>query len=209
MAKNLRRHIAGTWVAAAAMLMSPAASARAEGQSKPARPPIDFNEAAERARELGRSEPSFGKYLSSEQFQLFNNCEPVTVGTAYVSLDRNPSGVPDMAAIGEHRRRIRFLMETRFRNARLLDAEERARARFSISMRGSPDDFVARASFEKVVIDLATGESAFVETYTLTALGGPGRIDPTPYAKASSMIDRFLTDYLAANADACAEPGKC
>ena len=28
-----------------------------------------------------------------------------------------------------------------------------------------------------------------------------------PEARASSMIDRFLTDYLAANADACAERG--
>jgi len=99
-------------------------------------------------------------------------------------------------------------METRFRNARLLDGEARGRARFSISMRGSPDDFVARASFEKVVIDLATGESAFVDTYVLTALGGPGRINPSPYEKASSMIDRFLHDYLRANAKACGEQGR-
>ena len=55
------------------------------------------------------------------------------------------------------------------------------------------------------MIDLATGEVAFAGTYSLVGLGGRSRIDPTPEAKASSMIDRFLTDYLAANVDACAD----
>ena len=38
-------------------------------------------------------------------------------------------------------------------------------------------------------------------------LGGRGRVDSTSVAKASILIDQFLTNYLAANADACAERG--
>lgn len=38
------------------------------------------------------------------------------------------------------------------------------------------------------MIDLATGEVAFADTYRLVGLGGRGWIDPKPEAKASSMI---------------------
>ena len=129
----------------------------------------------------------------------------MTVRTPYLSLFTDAGVEADVAAMQRTAARIRRTAETRFGNAGVLDAEARERGRFGIRIAGSPYDFDARASFEKVVIDLATGEVAFADTWGLMGLGGRGRIDATPEAKASSMIDRFLTDYLAANADACAE----
>lgn len=204
MGKDFRTYIAAA-CAAAAISTPPAAPSTAEGQS--ARPRVDFNESAERARALRRGGSRFDKRLPGERFQLFNDCEPVTVGTPNLSLFTDAGVEADMAAMQRTAARIRRMAETRFGNAGVLDAEGRARGRFGIRIAGSPDDFDARASFEKVVIDLATGDVAFADTYSLVGLGGRGRIDPTPEAKASSMIDRFLTDYLAANTDACAERG--
>ena len=166
----------------------------------PRKPTVDFNESAERAPTLRRSEPRFGKGLKGERFQLFNDCESVTVGTFDVLLFKDAGIKADLAAMQRTAARIRRTAETRFGNAGVHDAEARERSVLSIRMAGSPDDFNARASFEKVVIDLATGDVAFADTYSLVGLGGRGRIDPTPEAKASSMIDRFLTDYLAGNA---------
>ena len=89
----------------------------------------------------------------------------------------------------------------------MLDEEARERGMFRLRTTRSPDDFYARASFEKVVIDLATGEVAFANTWGFVGFGGRGRMGRTPEAKASSFIDEFLTRYLTANADACAERG--
>lgn len=206
MDKDFRRYIAAAF-AVAAISTPPAAPSRAEGQA--AQPAVDFNESAERARTLRQSEPAVGKGLRGERFQLFNDCELVTVGTIFVWLFPGV-GEADMAGLQRMQRtaaRIRRTAETRFRSAGVLDAEARERSVFSIRMTGAPDEFNARASFEKVVIDLATGEVAFADTYSLVGLGGRGRIDSTPEVKASSMIDRFLADYLAANADSCAERG--
>lgn len=200
--KDLRRYIAAAF-AAAAVSTPPAAPSRAEAQS--VRPRVDFNESAERARALRRSGARFDKRLPGERFQLFNDCEPVTVGTPNLSLFTDAGVEADMAAMQRTAARIRRTAETRFGNAGVLAAEARGRGWFGIRIAGSPDDFDARASFEKVVIDLATGEVAFTGTYSLVGLGGRGRINPTPEAMASDMIDLFLTDYLAANADACAE----
>ena len=101
----------------------------------------------------------------------------------------------------------RYCQIEEFWNAGLLDAMGRQRGWFGILIAGAPHDFIARASFAKVVIDLATGDIAFIDTWDFMGPGGHGTISPTPEAWASSTIDLFLTDYLAANADACAERG--
>ena len=200
--KDIKRYIAAA-LAAAALSTPPTAPSKAEAQS--VRPQIDFNESAERARTLRRDGSWFDTNLPGERFQLFNDCEPVTVRTPNLALFTDAGVEADLAAMQWTAARIRRTAETRFGNAGVLDAEAQERGWFGIRIAGSPEDFDARASFEKVVIDLATGEVAFADTYSLMGLGGRGRIDPTPEAKASRMIDRFLTDYLAANADACAE----
>ena len=192
-------------VAVAAIVAAGAQAASGAERKQSAWPPIDFNESAERARALRAAGESWFDRLPSDRFQLYNDCEPVTVRTPYLSLFTDAGVEADVAAMQRTAARIRRTAETRFGNAGVLDAEARERGRFGIRIAGSPYDFDARASFEKVVIDLATGEVAFADTWGLMGLGGRGRIDATPEAKASSMIDRFLTDYLAANADACAE----
>ena len=191
-------------VAATIAVGAQAASGAERGQS--ARPPVDFNESAERARTLRQGGGSwFDRYLPGERFELFNDCEPITVRTPSLSLFTDAGIEADVAAMQWTAERIRRMAETKFRNASVLEeAEGRERGRFRIRIAGSPDDFDARASFQKVVIDLATGEVAFAETYALMGLGGRGRGDATPVAKASTLIDQFLTSYLAANADACA-----
>ena len=202
MRKDIRRHIAAAF-AAAAISTPAAAPSRTERQS--AWPPVDFNESDERARTLRAGGGSWFEGLPSERFQLLNDCEPVTVKTPDLSLFTDAGIETDIAAMQGTAAWIQRTAETRFRNAGVLDADARERGRFAIRIAGSPHDFDARVSFEKVVIDPATAKVAFADTYSLVGLGGRGRIDPTPEAKASSMIDRFLTDYLAANADACAE----
>ena len=192
----------------AAISTSPAALSRAEAQS--ARPQFDFNESAERARTLladGRSQFEWELRITTKGFELFNDCEPVTVEWPKLALFSNSGIEADIAAMQSTARRIQRTAETRFRNTGVLDEEARKRGRFQIRITGSPDDFYARASFQKVVIDLATGEVAFADTWGIAGFGGRGRMDRTPEAKASSSIDQFLADYLAANAGACAERG--
>ena len=204
MGKDFRRWYIAAAFATAALSTPLATPSRADGQS--ARPRIDFNESAERARTLRQGGGSwFERYLPGERFELFNDCEPMTVGTPSLALFTDAGIEADMAAMEWTAERIRRMAETKFRNAGVLEAG--GRGRFRIRIAGSLDDFDARASFQKVVIDLATGEVAFAETYALMGLGGRGRIGPTPVAKASTLIDQFLTNYLAANADACAERG--
>ncbi len=188
--------------AAAAISMPPVASCRAEGQS--ARPRVDFNESAERARTLQRDTSPFSS-LRSKPFELFNNCEPVAVGMLRFPLFTDAGIEADMARMQRIEARILRMIETRFRYAGLLDEEAGESGRLEIRIAGSPDNFDARGAFEKVVIDLATGDVAFAATWSLSGLGGRGRIYTTPEAWASSMIDRFITDYLAVNAAACAE----
>ena len=192
-------------LAAAISTLAVAPSRVEKGQSE--RPRIDFNESAERARTLRAGGGSFFERLSSNQFQLYNDCEPVTVKAPDLSLFTNAGIEADVAAMQTASARIRRTAERRFRNAGVFDTEARERGQFRIRMTGSPYDFDARAEFEKVVIDLATGEVAFASTWALMGLGGRGRIDSTPEAKASSMIDQFLTDYLDVNSDACAARG--
>ena len=192
------------FVAAAISTLAVALS-RVEGQSE--RPRIDFNESAERAQTLRAGGGSFFERLPSNRFELYNDCEPVTVRTPDLSLFTDAGVEADVAAMERTSARIRRTAETRFRNAGVFDTEARERGQFRIRIAASPYDFDARASFKKVVIDLATGDVAFADRWALMGLGGRGRINPTPEAWASSIIDRFLTDYLAANADACAERG--
>lgn len=190
-------------IAAAMSTLAAAPSGVEEQQSE--RPRIDFNESAERARTLRAGGGSFFERLSSDRFQLYNDCEPVTMRAPWLALFTNAGIKADMAAMQATSSRIRSTAETRFRNAGVFDGEARERGRFRIRMGGSPYDFDALASFEKVVIDLVTGDVAFASTWTLRGLGGRDRVDSTPEAKASSMTDRFLTDYLDVNAEACTE----
>ena len=207
-ANDIRTYIAALF-ATAAIVTPLAAPSRAEGQS--ARPRVDFNESAERGRTLRAGGGSWFERvlerLPSEPFQLFNDCEPVTIRTPDLALFTDASIETDVAAMARISAGIQRTAETRFRNAGVFDTEARERGLFSIRIAGSPYDFDARGSFKKVVIDLATGEVAFANTWALIGLGGRDRISPTPEAVASDFIDRFLTDYLAANADACAERG--
>ena len=204
---GMKRHslvvVVAAVVAAAISMLAAAPSGVEEGQSER----IDFNESAERARTLRAGGGSFFERLSSNRFQLYNDCEPVTVESVWLSLFTNAGIEADIAARQTTSSRIRRMAETRFRNAGVFDAEARERGRFRIRMGGSPYDFDARASFEKVVIDLVTGEVAFASTWALMGLGGRGRVDSTPEAKASALIDQFLTDYLDVNSAACAERG--
>ena len=162
--EDIRRHVAAAF-AAAALSTPPAAPSRAEAQS--VQPQVDFNESAERARALRRDGSWSDKNLPGERFQLFNDCEPVTFQTPSLSLYTDAGVEADMAAMQWTAARIRGMAETRFGIAGVLDAEAREHGRFGIRIAGSPDDFDARASFEKVVIDLATGEVAFADTYSL------------------------------------------
>ena len=196
-------------VAVAATVAAGAQAASGAEREQSAWPPIDFNESVEQARTLREGGGSwFDRFLPGEQFELFNNCERITVWSPNLRLFTDAGIEADVAAMEWTAEQIRRMAETRFRNASVLEeAEGRERGRFRIRIAGSPDDFDSRASFHKVVIDLATGEVAFAETYVLMGLGGRGRVDATPVAKASTLIDQFLTSYLAANADACARRG--
>ena len=191
--------------AAAITTLAVAPSRVEEGQSERAR--IDFNESAERARTLRAGGGSLFERLPGERFELFNDCEPVTVMTPDLALFTDAGIDTDIAAMEATSAWIQRVTETRFRNAGVFDGESRERGWLRIRMAGSPYDFDARLSFRKIVIDLATGDVAMVTTYALMGLGGRGRINQTPEAWASSTIDDFLTDYLAVNADACAERG--
>ncbi len=84
MGKHVMRNIAGTGLAAA-MLVTAAAPGSAESQAQPAGRSIDFEEAAERGRALRRSEASFEKQLSSEEFQ--------SVQRVRTDNDRNSHGI--------------------------------------------------------------------------------------------------------------------
>ena len=195
-------------VAVATTIAAGAQAASGAEREQSAGPPIDFNESAERARTLREGGGSwFDRFLPGERFELFNNCERLTVWSPNLWLFTDAGIEADVTAMDGTAEQIRRMAETRFRNAGVLEAEGRERGLFGIRIAGSPDDFDARASFQKVVIDLATGEVAFAETYALMGLGGRGRVDSTSVAKASILIDQFLTNYLAANADACAERG--
>ena len=205
-ANDIRTYIAALF--ATAMIVTPlAAPSRAEGQS--ARPRIDFNESAKRARRLrerGR-DAAWSERRPSEPFQLFNDCEPVTLHRPTIAVFTDADFETDYAAIQKTAAQIQSAAETTFWNASLLDARGRQRGFFGMLIAGTPHDFVARAYFAKVVIDLATGDIAFIDTWAFMGPSGLGTTTPTPEAWASSTIDLFLTDYLAANADACAERG--
>ena len=167
---------------------------------------IDYNESAERARAYlreGRRDDGI-LILSPEdvRFRLFNDCEPVTVNGPYIwwEIGSDPGST---VRRGSTTWSIRTTAETRFRNAGVL-GERGRRGGFGLEMSGSPTGFDATATFSKAVIDLASGEVGTAATWErATMFGGRGR--STPEAVASDLIDSFLTDYLAANEDACAE----
>ena len=163
----------------------------------------------EAARSRGSNGP-LPPFFPSERFELFNDCEPVTVrvGVPFdIALYTNAGVETDIVRNRSTAAWIQSMAAFRLLNAGVLGEEAQERGRFRIRMTGSPDDFYARVVFQKVVIDLAAGEAAFATTWAVSGFGGRGRIDATPEAKASSLIDRFVTDYIAANADACAERG--
>ena len=88
----------------------------------------------------------------------------------------------------------------------MLNEQGRGVGWFELEMSGLPPDFHATATFEKAVIDLASGEVGIRGMWTTRVFAGRGGwTSSPPEAVASMMVDGFLTDYLAVNQDACAE----
>ena len=209
--KDIRRYVAASFVVAA--ISTPLAKlSGAEAQSP--RPQIDYNASAERARALRQSGSVPWRYVADDRFRLFNDCAPVTVIQPGIVMITDAGYDAEWAMRDRVTAQIQRTAKTRFRNAGVLDEQGPERGRFYIEVWGSPDAFHVRASFAKVVIDLATGEAAFAETIVLAGIASARTSRPDAVLsateavvleRASTFTDTFVTDYLAANAEACAQ----
>ena len=175
---------------------------------------IDYNASAERARALRQSGSVPWRYVANDRFRLFNDCAPVTVIGPGIIIVMDADYDTEWAMRDRVTAQIERTAKTRLRNACVLDEQGPERGRFYIEAWGSPDFVYVRASFAKVVIDLATGEPAFTETIAHVGIASARRSRPDEVLsataaavleRASTLIDSFVTGYLAANAEACAQ----
>ena len=128
-------------------------------------------------------------------FQLFNNCEPMSL-LLEVSGDDE-----DVKKEGRTKERVQFAVESRLRGARLF------RSVFflpvlevNVSVLGGA--FMMSMSYNKTVFDSVSGKNSFAPTWNRSILGtqsGAAYI----ILSLSELLDEFLTEYLRVNEAAC------
>ena len=133
-----------------------------------------------------------GAEFSLERFEFFNHCDPIRV---VVSLDIDEKYDPDLKEGA-----VQALIESRLRSARIYsDSLRNAVLLVQVHIVGTA--YSISVDFSKMVRDVASDTVALAGTWTSTTTGIHGGQEIS--SPLSSVIDRFLVEYLRANEAAC------
>ena len=128
-----------------------------------------------------------------DRFRLWDNCQPMEL--VVESLDR------DAAAIGLNQEAIATAVRSRLRGARLYDDSALSYLYVNVNVIGSA--YALNVEYNKVVNDLASGESFPATTWNIGSAGTHGRDSGFILSHVSRHTDKFIDSYLRVNEDAC------
>ena len=129
-----------------------------------------------------------------ERFELFNDCRPICLIVEGLR--------PDVAGIGLTRERVQNAVESRLRAARLYTSE-RGSAMLYVSITAGREVFSLAPRYNKLVLDIASGEANLAPTSSRGSTGTHGRDADYIVSQLSGHLDEVLTQYLSVNEAAC------
>ena len=131
-----------------------------------------------------------------DRFKLFNNCEPMRLVVENLS--------DDAAEIGLTEERLRFAAESRLRAARLYTADRGTPYYLYVNVHVVGRGVSTSLEYNKMLFDPASGESGMATTWDIGQTGTHGQ-DAAAFIVSglSEVLDRFLTEYLRVNEEAC------
>ena len=136
--------------------------------------------------------------LSEEElarFQLFADCEPISLSVDYWGRNFSRSD-PARGA-------IQAAAESRLRSARLYSEKGPTRLRVKATIRGN--HYEAEVAYYKRLFDALSGETKETITWKRGSSGEfQGTLDYELY-RISQLLDEFLLEYLRVNEEACAK----
>ena len=131
-----------------------------------------------------------------DRFELFNECAPIRFFT------ENDTEAP---AIGLIDARIRTLVESRLRSARLYDADAESWLFIRVNVAGK-GSFSLSVEYKKLVYDAVSGETNYATTWDHGGAGTHGAGDGASgfiLQNLSETLDGFILKYLRVNEAAC------
>ena len=130
-------------------------------------------------------------------FQLFNNCEPMSLAVEVNGDDE------DVKKVGLTKERVQFAMESRLRGARLFRSEVFLPVlEVNVSVLGGA--FGLSMRYSKTLFDSVSGKNSFAPTWNNLRLGTHGQLGSEYIVSGlSELLDEFLTEYLRVNEAAC------
>lgn len=150
--------------------------------------------------------------LTSDRFELWNHCLPVTVDlrTNYIGAFVSDLEIEEVEAT----------IRSRLQNEQLYNPEPSVSSILHLGLNVEPETFTIKTAYIKPVTDLASGVSALVKTWEQYWLpeeqeklnGDLSLISVKRHNKdkgyvlywVSKYVDKFIEEYLRVNADACA-----
>ena len=131
-----------------------------------------------------------------DRFQLFNNCEPMSLLVESLS---------DSAAdIGLTEERLQVAAESRLRGARLYTSD-RSQPYLYVNVSVGSTAFHTSLEYTKKMRDRATGYTGSTSAWDRAITGTHGQGANYIVSGLSELLDIFLTEYLRVNESACTE----
>ena len=131
-----------------------------------------------------------------DRFQLFNECRQMDL--VVVDYDDDAG----WAARGLTEARIRTLVESRLRAARLYDADAEPWLYVNAHVRSS-GGFSLSVEYKKLVYDAVRGETNYATTWDVNGTGTHSGDAGFILQGLSEQIDEFILEYLRVNEAAC------
>lgn len=151
--------------------------------------------------------------IGFERFQLWNHCFPVAVDLV--------TGLIKPFVSDLEKEEVEATIRSRLQNVQLYNPEPPVPSILSLALTVESESFEIDTTYMKTVIDLASGESAFVATWNLNWLpeehegnisNGVSLVRTKRHNKdkeyilywVSKYVDKFIKEYMRVNSDACA-----
>ncbi len=127
------------------------------------------------------------------RFKLFNECKPMKLIVEGLHDDASKIGLTEV--------QLQAAAESRLRSARLYDAAETPYLYVQVNVVGPA--YNISVEYNKVVFDLASGESSLAATWDRGSTGTHGREAGYILSSVSQHMDQFLVEYLRVNEEHC------
>ena len=130
-------------------------------------------------------------------FQMFNNCEPMSLAVEVSGDDE------DVKKVGLTKERVQFAVESRLRGARVFKSYLSLPG-LEVHVTVLDGAFTISMRYNKTLFDSVSGKNSFAPTWDRWILGIHGQPGSEYIVSGlSEFLDEFLTEYLRVNEAAC------